>query len=249
MKPRAIGYLLVLAAMALTIAGVTLADAPTDVWIEGGPAQTDDDTFEWAEGLPYIIFEEPAAPTPTPYAGPPATLTVSPLGWDGECDIWHGPAAVEWTVGLNANGTIIRLDYCDCPETLEEGRLVYEGNGTATTVDIVVSSLGHACFSAWGYNNLGNSTTYTCTCVGGDAMSVLSQSMLLGVMLIFILSLVIASYKINSLPLRITTFLACFALMPELYDHGFIFSMVAFLLGLTIVFVTTLDTVQKGPRV
>ena len=80
-------------------------------------------------------------------------------------------------------------------------------------------------------------------------MSVLSQSMLLGVMLIFILSLVIASYKINSLPLRITTFLACFALMPELYDHGFIFSMVAFLLGLTIVFVTTLDTVQKGPRV
>ena len=80
-------------------------------------------------------------------------------------------------------------------------------------------------------------------------MSVLSQSMLLGVMLIFIQVLVIASYKIDSLPLRITTFLACFALMPELYGHGFIFAIVAFLLGLAIVVVTMVDTLQKGPRV
>ena len=256
MKLRAGTYLLVLTAMALAIAGVAFADAPTDVWTEGSPAETDDDTFEWIEGLPYIIYEEAGGaptptptPPPTPYAEPPTTLTVTPLGWSDDCDFWSGTAALEWPPGLNANGTIIRLGYCHCPETPEDGQLVYDGNGTTTTFDLVISSLGTVCVSAWGYNNLGNSTTYTCICIGGDGMILLSQSMLLGVMLMFILVLVIASYKINSLPLRITTFLACFALMPELCGHGFIFPIVAFLLGLAIVFVTMLDTVQKGPRV
>ena len=244
MKRRTILYVPFLGAVALAIATVALADAPTDVWIEGGPAQTDDDTFEWAEGLPYIIFEEPAAPTPTPtptptpYAGPPATLTVTPLGWDGECDIWHGPATLEWTVGLNANGTIIRLDYCDCPETLEEGRLVYEGNGTATTVDIVVSSLGHACFSAWGYNNLGNSTTYTCTCVGGDAMDAIGISLgtlsdMAIIALLFGLPLLLLLYghRRPNLTIRVPALITAFLAAPLLMPYGLAYAVPIWLLA------------------
>jgi len=180
MKRRTILYVPVLGALALTIAAVALADAPTDVWTEGAPAETDDDTFEWAEGLPYIIYEEATAPTPTPtptptpYAEPPTSLTVTPHGWDDDCDFWSGTALLEWTPGLNANGTIIRLNYCDCPGTLEEGQLVYDGNGTSMTFDLVISSLGKACFSAWGYNNLGNSTAYTCTCVGGESLNTIA---------------------------------------------------------------------------
>lgn len=71
----------------------------------------------------------------------------------------------------------------------------------------------------------------------------------LAIYLTFIVTLALASYKINSIPLRVTSLIACFLLMPDIYTHGYIFSLVAFLLGLWIVAITMIDAFDKGPRV
>lgn len=71
----------------------------------------------------------------------------------------------------------------------------------------------------------------------------------LAVLLAFLVILVLASYKINSIPLRITTLIACFWFMPELYEYSLKYSITSFLLGLSVVFVTLVDSIRTGPRV
>jgi len=169
-----------------------------------------------------------------------------------------------WTPALDGNGTIIRGTYGDtAPTSHTDGFPVYAGQGSSTThyinMEFLAADIQFAAFTMCGEVELccedcGTAESYSstgaeATLEGGTGVSILSDAILLGIILAFLVSLVISSYKINSMPLRIPTFLACFALMPQLYDYGFIFSIVAFLLGLAVVAITMLDTLQKGPRV
>ena len=71
---------------------------------------------------------------------PPSDLTASIAG--------NGTVTLMWTAGNGSVSTIIRLGIGACPGNYTEGFLVYNGNGTNTTHDVLDTD-EYLCFRAW----------------------------------------------------------------------------------------------------
>ena len=83
---------------------------------------------------------------------PPTDFTVTEIG--------NTIVSITWTMGTNADTTIIRCSSGGYPRSITDGYLVYSGNGTSVTVDGLNLDISTYYYRAWSQNEYGYSTNY-----------------------------------------------------------------------------------------
>jgi len=90
--------------------------------------------------------------------GPPTDFTISQAG----------PSSIRlsWTMGTNANTTIIRGSGTSYPTSVTGGYLVYSGNETSVTIDGFDFDSSVCYYRAWSHNDYGYSLDYAEASIG-----------------------------------------------------------------------------------
>jgi hypothetical protein len=90
--------------------------------------------------------------------GPPTDFTITQAG----------PSSIElsWTMGTNANTTIIRGSEIGYPTNITEGYLVYSGNETSVVIDGFDFDTSVCYYRAWSHNDYGYSLNYAEAFIG-----------------------------------------------------------------------------------
>lgn len=94
---------------------------------------------------------------------PPVNLTITQIA--------PSTVTITWTLGLYSTNTTIRMKDNSAPASLADGYEVYSGNSTSTNVTGMSIGMINYNISGWGLNNLGYSTEYSTTSIGGEGMT------------------------------------------------------------------------------
>lgn len=97
--------------------------------------------------------------------GPPLNFTITQTGSDS--------ISINWTLGINADGTEIRVSTTGYPGDVTGGFLVYNGTGTGVSINGLNLDMNTYYYRAWSWNTYGYSIDYAEGHIGGASMEML----------------------------------------------------------------------------